>query len=153
MADSKNASVEAGLVVRGPQKQVLILELIARYKGLEVQTEETDYDEVVAVTERKLTIYGFWPCVEFLEERYPYPHVLPDVPVRRAIIRSLCDEVMRDPKGILPRIYSNDTKFICSSTPMLIDFVSMAYTEQLAPWTRHRDALSKAINERPREVA
>lgn len=121
--------------------EVQILYHLARHKGCAVDTTYQQGADLVSLHDRNLAIAGFWPSVEYLEDRFPYPPVLPDTPAKRAIIRSLAMQLFKSPETTGPRLFSHKTQqFLFSNdAPLLIDFIAaiiLPDTDSLAQYKR-----------------
>ena len=140
-----------GLVVKGNDKDARVLASIAHYKGQSVSVEEMSggHDGTPSVTDRNLTVEGFWPALEYLEERFPYPPILPELPVRRALVRSMVEGLRTDPDMVLLRLSNHPTEFIVSDTPSLLDFMVYGIVGDHPTWTRMTEALVARIAAQP----
>lgn len=120
---ARHSNARTTLVVTGPDTvDTNIIVSLCQYKGHSVTIVPNDLG--ISLADRDLTIRGFWPIVEYLEERYPYPTWFPPTPVERASIRSLCAQLLIVPDEIMPALRQFCTptcKFILGKEPTLID--------------------------------
>jgi hypothetical protein len=148
MASKPNSAMKhASLVVKGNEQEARVLSAIARYKGQSIDVEQAE--GTPSVTDRNLTVEGFWPAVEYLEERFPYPPVLPELPVRRALVRSMVEGLRTYPDNVLPRLLGHPTEFIISDTPSLLDFVVYGVADGQKAWAKMFKSLTSVVSAQP----
>lgn len=71
--------------------------------------ELNPYGSVPTLTDRDLVLYESTVILEYLEERYPHPPLLPAYPVERANTRLLLHRVQRDWCALADRILDSRT--------------------------------------------
>lgn len=131
------------VTVVGPQDvRTRIITAVAQFKGCEVSVGVADS---LCLHERQLEVCSFWPTLEYLEERFPYPPVYPDTPLRRALVRSLVEQLLLRPNEILRSLEVNALpQFLLSDTPLLIDFAAAALAPSTPFWDRLRVRLERS---------
>lgn len=79
----------------------------------------------------RLRLVGFWPCVEYLCERYPEPTLLPADCVLRGAMRSLTHELLTlgEPLGTFARMRPRGQFIVGARTPSLLDLAYLAVTD------------------------
>lgn len=123
----------------------LCLGFLAALKGLPstYAPPSDDLATTPCVTHGRLRVMGFWPCLDYICDIRPYPEILPDTPVKRAVIRSLVSQLLTDATVLgqlstlyvvqLARSHRDD-----SNRPTLLDLaVSSRHVHPLAedyPW-------------------
>lgn len=139
------------ITLKGEGPEVELLDLVTRYKGRNTQVRSGTR---VELSDRNLTIVGFWPAVLYLKERYPEPVVMPETPPQRAIIRSLVAQLFADPPttlGLLGESYKKGphTAFMFSDEPTLLDFAIACVGQPYETWApfvkRVRELVSPAL--------
>ena len=58
--------------------------------------EHNPYTEIPTLIDRDISLYGMWVIVEFLDERFPHPPLMPVDPVIRAKTRLMVSRLSRD---------------------------------------------------------
>ncbi|VTL97765.1 stringent starvation protein A [Pseudomonas aeruginosa] len=66
--------------------------------------EVNPYGSVPTLVDRDLALYEPTVVMEYLDERYPHPPLLPDYPVKRANSRLLIHRIQRDWCALVDRI-------------------------------------------------
>ncbi len=73
------------------------------------------YDSILTLIDRELVIYDAQIMMEYLDERYPHPPLMPVDPVSRATNRQFRYRVIRDLYGILEDMVSaNEIAAACA---------------------------------------
>jgi hypothetical protein len=139
--------------VRGPKtplRQLLVL--VATYKGHKPKIIE---ESIIELEERQphgtLRIGGFWPSVEYLNDRYPYPPIYPGSVVQDAITRSVVTSMEKDANPVLSMLKhgKRDGHFLTGPTPTLIDLAATSFADLTDPfWLDHFNKLAGFIKER-----
>lgn len=125
-----------------------IVEQVARYKG---RLTETAPGTELELQDRDLVIRGFWPAIEYLEETYPFPPIFPDSSPRRAMVRSLTAQLLREPQLTLAALWAGmsrgePTRFIFSDdAPWLLDFAVAVVGAGSEKWAQHRESVETSI--------
>lgn len=70
--------------------------------------EINPYGTVPTLIDRDLVLYDSLIIMEYLDERFPHPPLLPVYPVMRAKARLLMHRIDKDWYSLIPRIKSND---------------------------------------------
>ena len=68
------------------------------------------YNDVPTLVERDLALYGTQVILEYLDERYPHPPLMPVDPVQRAAARLALYRLERDWYGLVPDLESGNQK-------------------------------------------
>lgn len=58
--------------------------------------EYNAYGETPTLVDRDVTLYNMWVIIEYLDERFPHPPLMPSDPVRRAKLRLMVARLTRD---------------------------------------------------------
>lgn len=66
------------------------------------------YQTVPTLVDRDLVLYATQPIIEYFDERYPHPPLLPGYPVARAECRLMLYRIERDWYSLIPYIESGD---------------------------------------------
>lgn len=72
--------------------------------------ELNPYQSLPTLADRDLTLYGARLILEYVDERYPHPPLMPIDPVNRAKARLAMYRIERDWFGLLPLIRGTDAK-------------------------------------------
>ena len=144
--ENDGGSIAEVIAVTGPDSQQRdIIALVAAYKerrvtvrsGPGLLTEENRPGS-------RLAIAGFWPAIEYMEERFPYPTIYMETPIQRGILRSIVEQLFDDPNGILDALKSGTPGTLVHSVPTIVDFAAYAACDPADPfWKAHMEALSQ----------
>ena len=74
--------------------------------------ELNPYNSVLTLIDRELVLYDAQIIMEYLDERFPHPPLMPVDPVARANNRQLRYRVMRDLYGCIPDILGDNERLI-----------------------------------------
>ncbi len=111
--------------IHGPQSvERSTLEQAARLKGRKTAIE--DCSGSVGVLEHtpsgKIRLCGFWPAVQYLEERHPAPTLFPGDCINRGVMRSVAHTLLHG-DGDLHLFTSSTTRFLTGNYITLIDLI------------------------------
>lgn len=117
-----------------------LLLLIARYKGVETAYEtltksQNNRPRPLGIRLRGVTIEGFWPALEFLNDIYRVPEILTVTPEGRAALRSLTAQLLAGritPSQLITRYYERG-RITLPKSLNLIDF-AIAATGDASQW-------------------
>lgn len=71
-------------------------------------SEYNPYNSLPTLVDRELALYDAWVMMEYLDERFPHPPLLPVYPVTRAQTRLLHKRMERDWSSLVDTIQSGD---------------------------------------------
>lgn len=92
----------------------------AKHQDLEVGLKDGD-----------LTISGFWPCLMYLDARYPSPELLPGDPRQKAVLSNLAYSALFSPRPTCDWIeHYKNKQFICHNRPSILDVVAVVLAPQ-----------------------
>lgn len=125
--------------------------IVLAEKGINVEvnfvTQETKpedlndlnpYHGLLTLIDRDLVIYDAQIMVEYLDERYPHPPLMPVDPVSRANNRQIRYRVLRDLYGLLDGLRSDNAQVVSEARNVMRDNLTA-----ISPiFTRHRYFLS-----------
>lgn len=153
--DNNNIANFELISVRGPKtpaRQVLVL--TATMKGHNPRVVEAD---TLAIEERQphgaLSINGFWPAMEYLNSRYPYPPVYLGNVVQDALIRSIVSELEHKTDDVLETLKAGKAQsrdpFFIGLAPTLLDLAAAAYSDLTDPfWINHFNTVAAFIKDK-----
>lgn len=157
-SDNNNNVVNFELInIRGPKTPLRqLLALTATFKGHKPNVIDS---EKLELEERQphgaLRIEGFWPSVEYLNDRYPYPALYLGNVVQDSIIRSIVTSIQHNTDEILATLRSGASipgkshAFLVGKNPTLLDLAAAAYADLSDPfWLNHFNQLALYIKER-----
>lgn len=95
-----------------PANEAWTLRLLLRAKGFAPGFSELPCSARPAFEYRQRQIEGFWPIVEFLMELKPWPVLLPEQPLERALFRSIAEQALGDAGQLteLLDLYADDPR-------------------------------------------
>ncbi len=105
-ADHYSHRVRYVLAEKGVDAEIIDVDLVRCPVRL---TEVNPYASVPTLVDRDLALYEPGVIMEYLEERYPHPPLLPVYPVARANTRLLAHRVQRDWCALVDRILDRRT--------------------------------------------
>ena len=79
------------------------------------------YNTLPTLVDRDLVLYNAQVIMEYLDERFPHPPLLPVYPVARAKNRLMIYRILRDWYSLLPKIMGSDEKQINVARKELLD--------------------------------
>jgi RNA polymerase-associated protein len=86
--------------------------------------ELNPYDAILTLIDRDLVLYDEQIIMEYLDERFPHPPLMPVDPVSRATNRQLRYRVMRDLYTIVKELYSDNEIAIANARRDLKDHLT-----------------------------
>ncbi len=84
-------------------------------------SELNPYNSVLTLIDRDLVLYDAQIMMEYLDERFPHPPLMPVDPVHRALNRQLRYRIVNDLYSLLHELESGDNKRVSASTKALRD--------------------------------
>lgn len=96
--------------------RIVLAEKGINYESVVVDTNDTPedlkdlnpYNEVPTLVDRDLVLYGHQVIMEYLDERFPHPPLMPVDPVSRARNRLMLQRIERDWYSLVNKIISGD---------------------------------------------
>lgn len=121
--------------IRGPKDPMRqLLTLVATFKGHSPRIAD---GEKLELEERQphgaLRIEGFWPAVEYLNDRYPYPPIYLGNVIQDSMIRSIVASLSTDTDNVLGTLKAGASqsreRFFIGSMPTLLDLAAVSYAD------------------------
>jgi stringent starvation protein A len=114
-----------------------IVRIVLAEKGINVEIIDVDpasppaelleinpYNTYPTLVDRDLVLYKATIIAEYLEERFPYPPLLPVYPTARAKCRLMVDRIERDWIRLLPKMQSGSQEEVAETSKLLFDHLS-----------------------------
>jgi len=121
---------DPGFTITGHSDDLVVraIRLAVSYKGFDTKHVEAND---LTLKNQNLILYGFWPIVGFLDDRYPHPPLFPEDATERAIVRSITNELLRTPDPVfsLLRQHSDGTHFALGKRLSMADITVLAFLE------------------------
>jgi len=97
--------------------------------------ELNPYNSVPTLVDRDLVLYDSKIIMEYLDERYPHPPLMPVEPVLRARTRLMLCRIDRDWYSVLPWLTGNDDKLAAKARKIIRDGLTViAPLFEQKPW-------------------
>lgn len=117
------ASHQVRLVLSEKSVDVSILSMEEEYNHQKL-LKINPYGDAPTLVDRDLVLYNPRLILEYLEERFPYPPLLPVYPIARARSRLMIYRIEKDWYSLLPRILSENQKDGDAARKELIESLS-----------------------------
>ncbi|MGE0384864.1 MAG: glutathione S-transferase N-terminal domain-containing protein [Gammaproteobacteria bacterium] len=114
-----------------------VLRILLAEKDVPVEVVEVDderrpedlndlnpYAGALTLIDRDLVLYEFQAMLEYLDERYPHPPLMPVDPVSRANHRQLRYRILRDLYGQVDAIVARDARVAANARTALRDYLT-----------------------------
>lgn len=102
----------------------LALAECVRHKDLILTLDNEQETQEILLRDKNITIYGLWPVLQYLDERFPHPPYFPADPRKRALVRMATEEFNKRPVQELINIYEQaipTTGFFAGEQPTILD--------------------------------
>ncbi len=82
------------------------------------------YNSLPTLVDRELVLYEPTVIMEYLDERFPHPPLLPVYPIARAKSRLMIFRIYRDWYSLLPEVFSNDPQTASAARDQLANSIT-----------------------------